>query len=410
MKIAYFVDCFPRISETFVLAQITGMMDRGHEVKIITNQLVRADIQHHFVEQYQLYEKTVVIPWVPRKPVKRIVPAMRGLADAIKRRRIGTAIRALNVAKFGRKALGLSLFIQATGRFDPINFDIIHCQFGQLGVMAAELRQCDAVAGSLVTSFRGTDAMKYASRQPELFSRLFACGDEFLAVSDAVRQQLIDSGCPADRTRVLRSGIDLERFKSRKSRQLIGPIRLISVGRLAENKGIEFALHAVQILRESGIDIHYRIFGTGPCEAELVKKASQLEIQSAVTFEGAVSSSRVIEALNESDILVAPSITGPDGEQEGLPNSLKEAMAVGVVAIGTRTGGIPELISDGVSGFLVEERNASALAACIRSAIDSWDDSSQVAAEARRKVESEYDINRLNGTLESIYQGLIKQR
>jgi colanic acid/amylovoran biosynthesis glycosyltransferase len=410
MRIAYFVDCFPRISETFVLAQITGMMDRGHDVKIFTNQLVQADVQHHFVEQYQLYEKTVVIPWVPRKPVKRLIPAIRGMVDAVRRRSFIPALRALNVLKFGRKALGLSLFIQATGKFEPVNFDIIHCQFGQLGIMVAELRQCSAISGSLVTSFRGTDAMKYASRQPELFSRLFSSGDEFLAVSDAVRRQLIAIGCPANRTHLLRSGIDLDRFSARKSRQLDSPVRLISVGRLAANKGIEYALHAVQMLRNAGIETRYRIFGTGPCEAELVRKAAQLEIESAVTFEGAVSSSCVIEALNDADILVAPSITGPDGEQEGLPNSLKEAMAVGVIAIGTTTGGIPELISDGVSGFLVEEKDAAALAACISSTIDGGENLNQIVAAARRKVESEYDINRLNDELEGTYLGLMKKR
>ena len=404
MKIAYFVDSFPMISETFVLAQITGMIDRGHDVWIFSNRLVRQKIQHKSIEQYGLLEKTVVVPQVPGNPLARLVPALKGLFSAMRRHRLGAAVKALNIMRFGRRSLGLSLFIRATGNYEPVDFDVIHCQFGHLGVMVQELRDCGAISGSLVTSFRGADVMRYASSEPERFSDLFSSGDQFLAVSNIIRDRLAVLGCPADRTQVLRSGIDLGRFKLREPREPGDVVRLISVGRLAPNKGVEVALEAVRILGNAGRDIHLRVLGAGPCESSLHKQARELEIETAVTFEGAVNSDRVIEALNESDILLAPTTSGLHGDQEGLPNCLKEAMAIGVVAVGSEMGSIPELITDRKNGFLVEQRDAPALAMAIEKIMESWGGMAQVIAKARRTVESEYDIEQLNDLLESIYE------
>jgi colanic acid/amylovoran biosynthesis glycosyltransferase len=404
MKIAYFVDSFPMISETFVISQITGMIDRGHEVRIFSNRLVRQNIQHKSIEQYGLLDKTVVVPQVPRNPLKRLVPALKGLLGAMKRRRLGAAVKALSIVRFGRRSLGLSLFIRATGNYEPVAFDVIHCQFGHLGVMVQELRECGAISGSLVTSFRGADVMRYASSEPERFSGLFASGEQFLAVSSIIKDRLAELGCPADRTQVLRSGIDLGRFKQRQLRNPGDVVRLISVGRLAPNKGVEVALEAVKILGNAGKNVHFRVLGAGPCESSLHEQVRELGIEAAVTFEGAVDSDRVIEALNESEILLAPTTSGLHGDQEGLPNCLKEAMAIGVVAVGSEMGSIPELITDGENGFLVEQRDAPALAEAVEKIIENWGGMAQVVAEARRTVESEYDIEQLNDVLERTYR------
>jgi colanic acid/amylovoran biosynthesis glycosyltransferase len=111
----------------------------------------------------------------------------------------------------------------------------------------------------------------------------------------------------------------------------------------------------------------------------------------------------VAEILRNSDILITPSITGPDGEQEGLPNSLKEAMAAGVLAVGTSIGGIPELIQHGQSGFLVREKDAQDIVDCVKSAISRRDDVKRIVAAARNKIEAEYEIEGLNGLLEETY-------
>jgi colanic acid/amylovoran biosynthesis glycosyltransferase len=248
--------------------------------------------------------------------------------------------------------------------------------------------------------------MKFASKYPESYKNLFRNGDLFLAVSEAVLRRLIELGCPNERIKLLRSGIDISRFNFRAFKDFGQPVRLVSVGRLAPNKGISYVLEAVNILSESGVQVEYRIVGDGPCRDALLQKVSDLNLDSFVGFEGAVDSDRVIGILRDSDILIAPSITGPDGEQEGLPNSLKEAMAAGVLAIGTSIGGIPELIEHGKNGFLVEEKNAQDIADCVIDAISRRNDVKRIVAAARRKVEAEYEIESLNDVLESTYRSL----
>jgi colanic acid/amylovoran biosynthesis glycosyltransferase len=406
MKIAYFVDSFPKLSETFVLAQIIGMIDRGHDVTIYANRLIQSDLHHRAIERYSLLDKTIVLPPVSRRLSVRVIQAISAMIHLVRKGRVSVLIRSLDFSRFGRDAIGLRILVRCGCRFGASEYNVIHCQFGQLGIVALQLKQCGSVSGPLITSFRGTDAMKFASKYPESYKNLFRNGDLFLAVSEAVLRRLIELGCPNERIKLLRSGIDISRFNFRAFKDFGQPVRLVSVGRLAPNKGISYVLEAVNILSESGVQVEYRIVGDGPCRDALLQKVSDLNLDSFVGFEGAVDSDRVIGILRDSDILIAPSITGPDGEQEGLPNSLKEAMAAGVLAIGTSIGGIPELIEHGKNGFLVEEKNAQDIADCVIDAISRRNDVKRIVAAARRKVEAEYEIESLNDVLESTYRSL----
>jgi len=406
MKIAYLVDRFPLISETFVLAQITGMIDRGHEVRIFANRAGRGVVRHAEVDRYGLQARTTVIPAVSKSLWDRVLPAFRALQTARRNGRLGAALCTLNPMRFGRDAANLKLLLKAAPYLDAETFDILHCQFGQLGTDIPALQRCGVIDAMLVTSFRGTDAMKIASRDPSRFGSLFTEGPIFLCVSEAVRQRIVDLGCPPEKTRILRSGIDLDRFPFRGHAALHDPVRIVSIGRLAPNKGIEFGIRAIKQVVDAGRRVEYRVLGNGPCRESLESLRSDLDLDDIVFFEGAVDAQRVAQALDVSDILIVPSITGPDGEQEGLPNSPKEAMAVGVPVIATAIGGIPELVSDGESGFLVEERDPEALAARLISLIDAWPDIGGLVKAARSRIENEFDIGKLNDQLQSVYGSL----
>jgi colanic acid/amylovoran biosynthesis glycosyltransferase len=411
MRIAYFVDCFPLISETFVLEQITGMLDRGHDVVIFANRLNESGVWHDSVSQYDLINRTVVLPDIPRNYLKRLIVAVRVLTRAVSTGKINVALRSLNVGEFGREALNLSLLVRAAAHFDGPKFDIIHCQFGQLGVDVDTLRRCKAIEGSLVTSFRGADVTKFVSQSPKQFKNLFRYGDIFLAVGESIRNRLIETGCPAEKVQILRSGIDLSRFQLRKAQYIHDPIRLVTVARLAPSKGISFSLQAVKELNDEGLAVDYKIVGDGPCREVLGREAADLGLENIVSFEGAVQSNHVIDILRESDIAVAPSITGPDGEQEGVPNALKEAMAVGVIAVGTKVSGTPELVQNSVNGFLVNERDAGGIARCIKEISSlSREKLDRLKFAARKTIEESYDIESLNLELEHTYRKVMPDR
>jgi len=406
MRIAYFLDKFPLISETFVLAQICGAIARGHEVVVYANRLSEDDVQHPSVADYDLLNRTVVLPAAPERARDRLRLASGVLKTAKGRGRLGAALRCLDVFKFRGDAIRFALLIRSAPMIVEEPFDVLHCQFGQLGVWVQAVRQCGVIHGALVTSFRGTDAMKIAARNPGRFRQLFEEGERFLAVSHAVERRLIALGCPSDRISILRSGVDLDAFSFRGHSPLHDPIRVLTIARLTPIKGLEYALHAIKILHENGLNIEYRILGGGPLASELVGLSKALGIGSLVTFEGRVNTHRVREALAAADILVAPSITGPEGEQEGLPNSLKEAMATGVPAITTATGGIPELIEDGITGYFAQEKDAAAIAAKMLELVKDWGSVAAVTERARRRIQSEYDQAKISDELEQIYREL----
>jgi colanic acid/amylovoran biosynthesis glycosyltransferase len=403
MRIAFFVDRFPLVSETFVLAQVAGMIDRGHAVTIFATKVVDQGVRHPILERYKLMEKVVVRPVVETNWLRRLRQGIQALAVAARAGCIVPALRTLNVFALGRDALGLNLLVRAAVHFRDDDYDVLHCQFGHLGIEVADLQRCGVLRGSIITSFRGADATRIASRKPENFRTLFATGDRFLAVSFSIRDQLVQLGCPAEKINVLRSGIDLSRFSYREPRGLHSPLRLVTIGRLGPTKGHKYALEAVRSLVDSGLSIEYRIIGDGTLRGMLEEQTSRLELDSVVTFDGAVDSDRVIEILRDADILIAPSVVAPTGQTEGVPNVLKEAMASGVPAIGTNVGGVAELIDHGKNGFVVPQKDPNAIADCVRDIVMHPEKMPDILIQARQSVEEHYDLQVLNADLEKVY-------
>jgi len=111
--------------------------------------------------------------------------------------------------------------------------------------------------------------------------------------------------------------------------------------------------------------------------------------------------------LAEAHILMAPSVTAADGDEEGIPNTLKEAMAMGIPVISTLHAGIPELVADGISGFLVPERDAAALADRLRRLVDHPETWAAMGRAGRVRIDSDFDIDRLNDQLLDLYKGML---
>jgi colanic acid/amylovoran biosynthesis glycosyltransferase len=145
--------------------------------------------------------------------------------------------------------------------------------------------------------------------------------------------------------------------------------------------------------------------GDGPLRASLEATGRRLAL-SGVTFTGAVPQSEVSSYLARCDVLLAPSIRAADGDEEGIPNVLKEAMALGRPVVSTRHSGIPELVKHGVTGLLAGERDPEGLAGAILHLRDHPAIWASMQDAARKKVELEYDIERLNDKLVECYREL----
>ena len=382
-------------------------MEKGWPVFIYAKRNSGLKGTHQLVDRYRMLDKAIYLPVLPRTRAKR---ASLVLSQYVNFRRAGAIkifLRSLNLLKFGREAASLKLAFQAIPFLNRNSFDILHCQFGWLGEAVCQLRQVGAISGKLVTSFRGYDTDQYLKKKPSAYRNLFEHGDLFLPVCDYFKQWLIANGCPANKIKVLRSGVNLSEFNFHVRKPQSGkPIRLLSIARMVEKKGLTYALEAVAKLIRSGKNIHYTIIGDGPMRTELERYASILGIVTHVSMPGMKPHTQVLSEIHSSHILLATSVTAVNGDQEGIPNALKEAMATGMPVVSTWHAGIPELVVDQEAGFLVKEKDVDALSSKLEMLIDHPDLWGKMGKAGRTIVERDYNINSLNGFMVELYRRL----
>ncbi len=408
MKIAFIVEKFPALTETFVLNQAVGLIRRGHQVDIYARQTDDTPI-HPDVLRYNLLEHTYYSPSVPKNYVWRLLKAI-GLAVKF-RSSYKIILRSLNLFKYHRRAASLRLFYLVIPLLTSQAYDIIHCQFGMFGIEGVILREIGAIQGKLITSFRGYDISWYVKEYgDDVYEKLFFSGDFFLSNCQFFRNRAIKIGCDANKIVVHGSGIDCSRFAFQpRSFNNNGQIKIVTVGRLIEKKGIEYGIRGVAKVIEQypNIDIEYNIIGAGCLQNYLQELISSLNINGKINLLGQKNQQEIIEILNNSHIFIAPSVTAKDGNQDAPVNTLKEAMAMGLPVIATLHGGIPELVQDGISGFLVPERDADAIAEKVMYLIEHKGVWLEIGKAARSFVEEHYDINKLNDELVEIYQRVL---
>lgn len=406
MRIAYVVNAFPILSETFVREQILGMAERGHDVAIYALDDCH-NTEHVYGERLDRFGWTERVHYLraPAGKMARLLGAWSVLSAGTSRNL--ALLGSLNVARFGRDALGLGLLYRsaALARQGRQRFDVIHAQFGPLGHIAVRLRQLGLWHGAVVTSFRGYDATKLLRERPTRYREVFREAEMLLPVSDALRRTLLAHGADPARTRVHRSGIDCGAFACTARRRGPGePIRVLSIARLVPKKGIDDAIRAIGRLAQNGIDVRYEVIGGGEERPRLERLIDDLALRERVALLGERSHLDVRARLRDAHILLAPSVTADDGDQEGIPNALKEAMASGMPVVATRHGGIAELVEDGRAGFLVGERDVAALAERLAHLARHPERWGEMGREGRAKVEAEYDRRRLNEELEGLYR------
>jgi colanic acid/amylovoran biosynthesis glycosyltransferase len=222
-------------------------------------------------------------------------------------------------------------------------------------------------------------------------------------------ERLLEAGCDRSKVVVLHSGIDCARFQYIERHHRKGEaMRIVTIGRLTEKKGIAFAIQAVAQVIASGRNLSYTIVGEGPLRAELLRLVEELDLSKHVQLLGWRTRDQVVDLIEAAHVLLAPSVTAADGDEEGIPNSVKEAMASGMQVVSTNHGGIPELVEDGVSGYLVPQRDVEAIADRLRQLIDHPQAWANMGQAARKRVMAEFDIDKLNDELVRLYAGIAK--
>jgi colanic acid/amylovoran biosynthesis glycosyltransferase len=293
-------------------------------------------------------------------------------------------------------------------RFRARRFDLVHAHFGLGAVYALPFAQRHGLP--LVVTFHGYDVpllssprrwlpqhLRYALRGPQVL-RQMALG---LCASTELYDMLRAIGVPADRLRVHRLGIDVSRFVP----GVRPPDRfdVAMIGRFVEKKGFDFGLRAFAVAARGNPGMKLTIVGDGPMEPRLRTIAQEEGVADRVDFTGPVPPERVASLLATAHVLLAPSVVDREGNRESGLIVVKEASASGAVPIGSRHGGIPEIIDDDVTGYLVPERDVELLSERLRRLARDpalWE---TLAAAGRAKMEREYDNRARVAALEDLY-------
>ncbi len=288
------------------------------------------------------------------------------------------------------------------------NAALIHAHFGYEACRLLASKKASGLP--LLTTFYGADATEYP-RYPqwrERYRHLFAAGELFLAEGGAMAQKLVDLGCPQDKVRVWRLGVDIERIECIERSPGERVCFLICAG-FKEKKGIPYALKALAVAQANRpFPYALTLVGDGEDRPQIEALVDELGLRSCTTFKGMMPYELVLAELPRHDILLQTSVTAQNGDSEGgAPVILLDAQASGMPVLATTHGDIPEYVRDGESGYLAQERDVEGMAERMSLLVDQSQRWAEMGRMGRSHVEDRYGARRQIQALERIYDGLV---
>jgi len=399
-RVVYVVSLFPCWSETFIVREITTLIASGVDVMIVS-------LKPPSEKMVQPDAEALMPRAVHPLPAGKAVLAWTGAAFA----HFGTLARASGaiVARLWRepKAMLKSLVTLARateqlGRIRAFDPDIIHAHWGTYPSTAAW-----ALAKMLRKPFGFTCHAHDIFIDDQLLKEKIEGAAVPVTISNYNVDWLTRHTTPVARERlnVVHCGVDLGALPFRRDGREQGLI--VAVGRLDPIKGFDVLMGALAELKKAGRAFRCRVIGEGPQRAALEAMISREGLGASVELVGARPQAEVRAALYAAHVFALPSVVAPDGNRDGIPVALMEAMAAGTPSVSTFVSGIPELIEPDVSGLLVPPGNVAALANALARLLDDAALCDALAAEARRKVEREFDAEREAKKLLALFEGAL---
>ena len=402
MKIAFIVNEFPSISQTFILNQITGLIDLGYDIEIFARESNNEKKIHSDIEKYNLMKRVHYFEKVSKNKIIRVLEAIYLIFKNFHIIALKKILNSLNVFRFGREALSLKLFYMIVPFLNK-SFDIIQCHFGPNGNIGAFLKQL-GIGGALVTMFHGYDTRLGIERGSKIYRQLITHGDCFLAISDYNYRNLVRFGVDKEKIIFHPVGIEIDKFPFKWQGKNKAPSKIIvlTVARLVEEKGLEYSIMAVNKILKKNPDLalNYYIIGEGPLRKSVEKLVKELKLENVVKIIGAMDQMEVVKEMSKAHIFLLPSIA------EALPVVLMEAQAIGLPVIATNVGSVKEVVNNQKSGFIVPAKDVDAIAEKLEYLIGKPELWSNIGQKGREFVEKHYDINKLNLRLVKIYKNL----
>jgi glycosyltransferase involved in cell wall biosynthesis len=375
VRLAIFAPIFVRPTETFIYDAAAGLAEGGLDPVVVTLKRGCADERP--------WDNLLVIEPKKLSGTTRLLNALgrrTGLISAARRRD-----RDVEVA--------------LTDAFAKIRPDVILANYGDGGVRMTPVARVLGIP--LMVSFHGADASRLA-RKPEWQAKyrdMFRTCALATGPSEYVVDRLIRLGCPTNRARVLHYGIRTDRPATRNRRESTDagdprPVRFLSVGRLTAKKNPVGLLESFAACREilGPGQAHLTVIGDGPLTDEVAAAAARLKLGDDLDLAGPRPHQEVLDSYAQADIYVQHSVTAPDGDEEGLPVSITEALAAGVPVIATRHSGIPEVVREDFTGYLVDEHDVQAMGRRMADLAKRPGDWHRLGAAGRQLLEREFAV------------------
>lgn len=359
LRILFLVDKFPYEPRKYIDNQIVDLIDDGHEVYILADR-IGLHSSYSLVEKYNLLDRTFYGNQIPSHLQKN---------------------------------------------------DIIYCQFGGKGNKALKMIEKGLIKGKLVVCFRGGDATKKIKENPHIYDILFKKADLFFPICKHFSKILIKYGCNPKKIHIHYSSIDADRIPYSAKTKPLGndPIKIITVARLIEYKGLNDSILAISEVLKKYPNIEYEIIGEGIEMENLNNLIKKLGLEKKIKLLGYLSFDQILEKLSKAHLFLFTPFTPYYAEQDAPVNAMKEAMLAGLPVISTNHGGIPELVQNGISGFLVKERDINAIVSKIIYLIENpqrWAILGKAGSDYVRKY---FDKKRINKNLIDIFYRLVKK-
>jgi colanic acid/amylovoran biosynthesis glycosyltransferase len=394
--VGYVVRKFPVLSETFILNEILALEARGVKVEIFSLAPTRDPRFHEGVSRLKAdvhylpttSEASALLRYARRQAARNPKRYRRELIKVLAARRPKLIWRFLQASWVADRA-------RRTG------VKHLHAHFANRSATVAH--QAAKLLG-IPFSFTAHAFDIYRDPDPRVIARKMADAQFTVTVSDynVAFLRSLANGQPT-RIELIRNGIDMSKFAPTRHAPN-GPFRIITVARLVEKKGIPILIDACRILSMRGLDFRCDIIGKGALRGSLERMIRENDLTDRVRLLGPVRQQEIVAHYQRAHLLVLPCIVAEDGNRDGLPVSIIEALACGVPVISTPITGIPEAVHDGVNGFIVPAGDTTSLADAIEKVLRNPQLHARLRCEARPSVRETFDQETTVSRLHSLFE------
>ncbi len=391
VRIAYVVKRYPRFSETFIVNEILAHEAAGFSVEIFS---LYPPNDTHFQDALSRVRAPVTYLTAEGTRAADLWAAITDSATDNPALWRGLALGAQADARTVYQSVRLAAEIRRRG------ITHVHAHFATVAASVAQLAASWANVPFTVTA-HAKDIFHDSVTSQQLRTVLRGAA-RVITVSDFNLRYLTHTvGLPLDHITRIYNGLDLARF----TRIAAPPTarRIVFAGRFVAKKGLDDLIRACALLRDRGVTFTCDLVGSGPEEAAVRGLIQQLQLQHQVRLPGPMPQQQLFGVMGSAAVFAAPCIVADDGDRDGLPTVLLEAMALGTPVVATDIVGIPEIVRDGETGLLVPARNPEQLADALARVLDSPALREDLARRARSLVEQEFDITRNAATLRSFF-------